>query len=286
MAANFCQPRSNALRCQASCLAFTINAGARLQGFELAQLLFQGAFQEHDAEHSPREPRCKRRKRPVRGSGFQWTARYDVLGRRIESTFNGKTATFYWDGDRLVAEVRPDGQLRVYVYADHLALVPLMFVDYANIHADPKAGKRYFVFATHLGAPELIEDDAGNAVWRARYEAYGTAHIEMGTDVHQPLRWPGHYYDEATRLHYVRFRYYSPELGQFLEPDPQGVQGGWNLHAYGQANPVKYVDIRGLNECPEREGPNKKKKGNPDEEDAHGSPAVDEKAAKPPRRSL
>ncbi|WP_394847462.1 DUF6531 domain-containing protein [Pendulispora brunnea] len=220
----------------------------------------------------------------IHGPGFQWNARYDVLGRRIETTFNGKTTTFYWDGDRLAAEIRPDGQLRMYVYADHLALVPLMFVDYASIHADPKSGKRYFVFATHLGAPELIEDDAGNVVWRARYEAYGTAHVEMGADFHQPIRWPGHYFDEATRLHYVRFRYYSPELGQFLQSDPQGVQGGWNLHAYGQGNPLKYVDVRGFNDCPEREGPNKKKKGNADEEGAHAPPAPDGHAAKPPAK--
>ncbi|HWL84940.1 MAG TPA: RHS repeat-associated core domain-containing protein, partial [Polyangiaceae bacterium] len=194
----------------------------------------------------------------------RWSARYDMLGRRVETTFNGQTTTFYWDTDRLAAEILPDGRLRVYVYPDTLALTPMMFVDYANVDADPESGKRYFVFSNHLGAPEIVEDDAGNVVWRARYEAYGTAHIEVGADFHQPLRWPGHYLDAATGLHYVRFRYYSPELGQFIESDPQGISGGYNVHAYGDGNPLRYVDVQGLaTGCPKTKKPPKKKQKKP-----------------------
>jgi hypothetical protein len=51
-----------------------------------------------------------------------WAAEYDALGRRLLtrwSTRNGaeKTRRFYWDGDRLAAELFPDGQLRIYEYA-------------------------------------------------------------------------------------------------------------------------------------------------------------------------
>ncbi|WP_394831700.1 DUF6531 domain-containing protein [Pendulispora rubella] len=200
----------------------------------------------------------------VHGAGWgRWTARYDVLSRRIETNFNGQCTTFFWDGDRLAAEVLPGGMTRVFVYADEVALVPLMFVDYPDRHADPKDGVRYFVFANHLGAPEMIQDDGGNVVWRARYEAYGTAHVEVGADFHQPLRWAGHYFDAATGLQYCRFRYYSPELGRFIETDPDGIRGGFNLHAYAaESNPLRDVDVRGLG-C---------KDGKPGEEDEEGRP--------------
>ncbi|WP_394838689.1 DUF6531 domain-containing protein [Pendulispora rubella] len=202
----------------------------------------------------------------VHGGGVGvWSARYDALGRRIETIHNGATTTFYWDTDRLAAEIQPDGRLRIYVYVDDVAMAPFMFVDYANVDADPKSGKRYFILANHLGAPELVQDDARQVVWRAWYEAYGTAHIEVGHDFHQPLRWPGHYFDAATGLQYARYRYYSPELGRWIESDPLGVAGGLNLHAYGEGNPLRNVDVQGL-DCPPGEKTPDKPEGKPDAE--------------------
>ncbi|WP_394831116.1 DUF6531 domain-containing protein [Pendulispora rubella] len=220
----------------------------------------------------------------VDGPSFAWSARYDVLGRRTETTFNGAKTTFYWDGDRLAAEVLPDKRLRVYVYVDELALIPLMFVDYASTAADPSSGVRYFVFSNHLGAPEVVQNDAGEVVWRGRYAAYGTVHVEVGHDFHQPLRWPGHYFDVATGLHYVRFRYYSPELGQFLESDPQGIRGGFNLYGYGSGNPLRNVDVRGLADqpCPATPPAEPEKKGKPVTQDSHLPDSPDAPAKKRP----
>ena len=54
-------------------------------------------------------------------------------------------------------------------------------------------------------------------LWRARLDPYGRAHVEVGEGFHQPLRWPGHYYDDEIGLCYNRFRYYDPELGRYIE---------------------------------------------------------------------
>ena len=80
--------------------------------------------------------------------------------------------------------------------------------------------------------------------------------MHVGADFHQPLRFPGHYHDAATGLHYNRFRYYSPELGRYLESDPVGVAGGLNLYGYCcDSNPLRDVDLRGLTQnCPRRRG--------------------------------
>jgi RHS repeat-associated protein len=59
-------------------------------------------------------------------------------------------------------------------------------------------------------------------------------------------RWPGHYYDPETGLHYNRWRYYDPTLGRYLQSDPLGYAGSpVNLYAYAPNPPVQ-VDLLGL----------------------------------------
>ncbi len=172
-----------------------------------------------------------------------FTADYDPLGRRIRKTFNGKQTMFYWDTDRLAAEVHADGGVRIYLYTDAFAMTPLMFLDYSGLDADSDSGTPYFVFCNHLGAPIRVEDEQGQAVWQARLEPYGRAHPSHAA-LDMPLRFPGHYHDAEIDLHYNRFRHYSPELGRYLQPDPLDLKGGINLYAY-TTNPLRQVDVRG-----------------------------------------
>jgi RHS repeat-associated protein len=127
-------------------------------------------------------------------------------------------------------------------------MTPILFVEYESIDADPVSGKRYFIFSDHLGSPVLVEDDDGKVIWQARLDPYGAAHIRGKAAMEMPLRFPGHYFDPETGLHYNRFRYYSPELGRYLQSDPLGVAGGVNLYGYTR-NPLKQVDVRG-DTCP------------------------------------
>jgi uncharacterized protein RhaS with RHS repeats len=41
-------------------------------------------------------------------------------------------------------------------------------------------------------------------------------------------------------------RYYLPAIGRFLTPDPIGHEGGLNLYAYADNNPLRYIDPDGL----------------------------------------
>lgn len=183
-----------------------------------------------------------------------WEAEYDALGRRISKRYQSRQTTYYWDTDRLAAEIRPDGSLRLYVYADSFALVAFLFIDYESLNADPASGKRYFVFYDHLGAPLQVEDE-GATVWSARIDPDGTAHIRDGAKIEFALRFPGQYADNETGLHYNRFRYYCPEVGRYLEPDPEGIAGGINLYTYS-AYPLIELHVRGdkKGDCPKKKG--------------------------------
>ena len=178
-------------------------------------------------------------------NGREWRADYDALGRRTRKSWSGQTTEYYWDYDRLSAEVRGDGSVRVYVYADERALTPFLYIDYAGLDAEPENGLVRYLFTNHLGAPERIEDESGKAIWQGEVSPYGAVHVEFGRRDEINIRFPGHYYDVETGLHYNRFRYYDPALGRYLQSDPLGIAGGSNLYAY-LANPLTDVDILGL----------------------------------------
>lgn len=178
-------------------------------------------------------------------NGEPWTASYDAYCRRIQKSWRGRTTTYYWDDFRLAAELRHDGSVRIYIYADDIALVPFLFVEYEGLDAESTSGKLYYTFTDQVGVPIRIEDDAGHPCWSAWIDPYGLAHEDPGSTTEMPLRFPGHYYDSETGLHYNRFRYFSPELGRYLQSDPAGQEGGINVYAY-PVNPLIGVDIDGL----------------------------------------
>ncbi|WP_162900908.1 RHS repeat-associated core domain-containing protein, partial [Escherichia albertii] len=58
-------------------------------------------------------------------------------------------------------------------------------------------------------------------------------------------RYQGQYLDRETGLHYNLHRYFAPECGRFIQPDPIGLAGGINLYAYAP-NPLSWIDPLGL----------------------------------------
>jgi RHS repeat-associated protein len=112
-------------------------------------------------------------------------------------------------------------------------------------------GQLAWLHTNHLGAPEAATNAQGQLVWQARYEAFGAAHVNEGASANSQtfalhLRLPGQYFDEETGLHYNRQRYYDPQAGQYLTPDPLGHPDGLNPYAYVRFNPMGYVDPDGL----------------------------------------
>ena len=57
----------------------------------------------------------------------------------------------------------------------------------------------------------------------------------------------GREYDYATQLYYFRNRWYEPETGRWLSPDPIGISGGLNLYVFCGNDPVNFVDPMGEN---------------------------------------
>ncbi|WP_249621286.1 RHS repeat-associated core domain-containing protein, partial [Desulfuromonas sp. CSMB_57] len=52
-------------------------------------------------------------------------------------------------------------------------------------------------------------------------------------------------------LYYNLHRYYDPDSGQYLSPDPIGLEGGLRTHGYVH-DPMQWVDPLGLAGCPRK----------------------------------
>src|SRR5690606_10044790 len=64
------------------------------------------------------------------------------------------------------------------------------------------------------------------------------------------LRFQNPWEDPESGLYYNYRRYYDPDTGQYLSPDPIGLRGGLRPHGYVH-NPVGWVDPWGLAGCPQ-----------------------------------
>ncbi|WP_256534877.1 RHS repeat domain-containing protein, partial [Pseudomonas sp. 35 E 8] len=169
--------------------------------------------------------------------------RYDPFGRRISKTVDGKTTEFFWQGDKLIAEHHADRH-RSYLYEPD-SFRPLTLLEGFG----PKETKPYHYQLDHLGTPQELTAPGGKIVWSAHYRAYGEiTRLDIGK-VDNPLRFQGQYFDSESGLHYNRHRYYNPDLGRYLTPDPVKLAGGINAYQY-VPNPTGWVDPLGLNSCP------------------------------------
>ncbi|KAA8563548.1 putative deoxyribonuclease RhsC [Pseudomonas extremaustralis] len=181
--------------------------------------------------------------------------RYDPFGRRISKTVDGITTEFFWQGDKLVAEHHAEKH-RSYLYEPD-SFRPLVLLEGFG----PKDTKPYHYQLDHLGTPQELTNPEGEIVWSAHYRAYGEiTRLDIGT-VDNPLRFQGQYFDQESGLHYNRHRYYNPDIGRYLTPDPVKLAGGINGYQY-VPNPTGWVDPIGLScargDCPDQRNKSKK----------------------------
>ena len=193
--------------------------------------------------------------------------RYDHRGLRNTRQVGKRTIhTVYDEHHQPLAQLDADGRiLRQYVW---LADLPLAVIDTPQgvapaQHKDTgtmqfadklvrmiratftQSERIVWLHGNHLGAPELATGADGQVLWRATYAPFGAATIES-RDLTLNLRLPGQVFDAETGLHYNRARYYDPEAGQYLTPDPLGTPDGPNPYAYVAFNPLRNVDPDGL----------------------------------------
>jgi len=110
-----------------------------------------------------------------------------------------------------------------------------------------KTTGKYKIVTDQVGSVRLIVQSGGKrgAYQRIDYDSFGRVLNDTWPGF-QPFGFAGGLYDPDTGL--VRFgaRDYDPEIGRWLTKDPIRFDGGINLYAYVNNDPVNYIDPTGL----------------------------------------
>jgi RHS repeat-associated protein len=92
-----------------------------------------------------------------------------------------------------------------------------------------------------LASTANLCDEDGNLIGEYTYDAYGNVRAQSGDQTE--FSFAGEQSD-PNGLAFLRARYYDPEIGRFLGPDPASQPP--NVYVYALGNPVTFVDPTGF----------------------------------------
>lgn len=159
---------------------------------------------------------------------------YDALGRLARRATAAGVTRFVHEGDQLLAELGPGERVRVWLHAPGVD-EPLAYGDgstWTFLHGDATATALAYT------------DASGACVGRAALGPFGE--VLRGPGGERPVVFAGRPVDPTTGLVNMRARWYAPDLGRFLDPDPIGLEGGANPWLYVDGDPIERRDPTGL----------------------------------------
>lgn len=197
-------------------------------------------------------------KKVTKHNGETVEFKYDSLGRRVEKSSNSKIIKFVWDGNNPLHEWTEGNRaetLTTWVFDEGTFTPSAKLTKHGN----------YSIISDYLGTPVEAYDSDGKKVWEQELDIYGRVKPRfvkkqwgqvvddgMFDEFFVPYRFQGQYADSELDgdIYYNRFRWYSPELGQYITQDPIGLAGG-NPTLYGYVgDPNSWIDPFGLESDP------------------------------------
>ena len=179
----------------------------------------------------------------VTKSGTTETFKYDGLNRQVSRTVNGVTAYNVYDGWNLIGE-----------YANSATTPSAGYIYGASGLVKNVIGGNYY-YQDASGSTSHLADSTGHLLEWYRYDLQGTPIFYNFANTQQSASaygvrhlFTGQQWYSELGLYDLRNRFYSPDIGRFLQPDPSGFNGdATNLYRYCGNNPLKASDPTGLN---------------------------------------
>lgn len=172
---------------------------------------------------------------------------YDSFHRRLSKTVYKRTQNtwktvdqqlYFYDGHKEIGATDSTGkitQLRILGSTPHAEIGAALAIElqdqvYAPLHD---------LFGN------IVALIASNGSLTASYHYDSFGNHTTTTRLSNPWRFASKRLDESGLIYFGR-RYFDPTLGRWLTPDPIGFDGGINLYAFVQNNPLIHQDLYGL----------------------------------------
>jgi RHS repeat-associated protein len=194
---------------------------------------------------------------------WQSTFVYDGLGRRrirFEQVWNGamfvtnQTVRYVYDG-RLVLQERDGNNNPQVTYTRGLDLsgtregaggIGGLLARTANPQLPASTAHAYYS-CDGSGNVTCLIDSNNTVVASYRYDPFGNLQAMGGWLAAANLyRFSSKEYHPNSGLVYYLYRYYDPNLQRWINRDPLGLRGGYNLYGFAENNPLIAADPYGL----------------------------------------
>jgi RHS repeat-associated protein len=164
---------------------------------------------------------------------------YNAAGLRV-AKITGTTTNWYLYGpDGLMAEYDDAGQpIREYLWKPGSLWM-------TGLLAMRQAGEWAYAASDLLDETILLAQSSGAPAWSGRTMGFTRIRIDVEAALTNHLRASGQYYDDETGLYYNGMRFYDPQTGRYMTPDPLGFVDGLNDYLFCANDPVNFVDPAG-----------------------------------------
>ncbi len=185
---------------------------------------------------------------------------YDYMGRRVKKAVYDYSAgswnlekelLFVYDGWNLIEEITDDGTTqtsRYFVWGLDLSQSLQGAGGIGGLLATVDGSDTYyFAYDGNGNVGQVVNATDGTIAASYQYDPFGNLIKSDGAYADDnPFRFSTKYHDDETGLVYYGYRYYSPELGRWINRDPIEESGGINLYRFAGNNALNSYDPNGL----------------------------------------
>lgn len=183
---------------------------------------------------------CGRQLERITDGDNTYVYAYNTDGDRVSKTVNGVKTEYFYNGSILAGQKTGDETL-IFMYDNNGDAFGFIY-----------NGEEYYYIKNVQNDIVAIADKNGDIVVNYYYDAWGNVTQIIGNTAlaqTNPLRYRSYYYDSETGYYHLKSRYYSPEVGRFLNADSVTDGGGGNLGGnlflYAANNPINNSDPSG-----------------------------------------